>query len=262
MDFSALIKQAREKHHASAREFHRVAKLPCSYYYYSTLENGTLPNIDLALVILKALKINLRKGLYAWVRSQMPDKETKAYFTELDDQPPMSSEQMSQSRALIVNRMQSKLLQSNPVYWELLLHFSVHYGHISPLPKDLSKSFKMTETKILPLLNELYDYGLLDKDKKGTLKSKEWVYIPYEKDYEGLRDVNFRRALDQFMKQPVSARFRTTITRLLTKEQQMDVETKVVALTNAVVDMKDEAPPEAEPYTIGVFASTRRFGDA
>jgi len=261
MEFSDLIKQARQKRYDSAKDFFRQAKLPCSYFYYSKIENGTIPDVNLAITILKALGINLRKGLYAWARGQMPDQETRAFFTELDDKPRLSTEQRSVDRSLVINRMQAQLMEANPIYWEILVFFSSHFAHSQIKEKDISSKFHMPLSKLRQVMKELYDYGLLDRDNDGNYRSKEWVYIPYEKDFDRLRDVNFKRALEQFQKQDPKKRFRTTITRLLTKAQQKEVEAKVAALTHAIVDMPDETPPpEAEPYTVGLFAAPRIFG--
>ncbi len=260
MEFSELIRTKRTEKAASAKEFHRNAKLSCSYFYYSKVESGTVPELPLAIEILRALGVNLRKGLYAWVRSQMPDKETKAFFAELDDETPLSAEQHSTSRAIVVNRMQAKLLESDPIYWEILVFFSTYHTFGIPEDKAIAKCFGVAPTKFRKHLETLYDHGLLDK-QNGKYISKEWFFIPYEQEFNSLRDVNFRRALDQFWHQSEDERFRTTITKPLTPAQWKEVEAKVVALTHSVVDMKEVTPPESAPYTIGVFASRRRFGN-
>ncbi len=262
MEFSLLIKQRREEMFGSARSFFAKSKLPCSYYYYSKIESGATPEIELAIKIADSLKINKRKALYAWTRSQMPDSETKAMFTELGDDNPLSSEQMTVGRSLIVNRMQSKLLESDPVYWELIVLMS-SYSNFKSIPeKEIAKLFNQTSIKVHDYLTELYNHGLLDKDKNGKFITKEWVFIPYESDFEKLRDLNFFRALKQFTRLPSNKRFRTTITRLLTKEQQREFESKVVALSNSIVDMKEyPLSSGAECYTVGIFASQRLFGE-
>lgn len=261
MEFSLLIKQRREELYDSARGFFEKSKLPCSYYYYSKIESGATPEVALAIKIADSLKLNKRKAMYAWARSQMPDSETKAMFTELDDAAPLSAEQMSVGRSLIVNRMQAKLLESDPTYWELIVLLS-SYSNFKSIPeKEMAKLFNLPIGKIHEYLSELYSHGLLDKDKNGRYLTKEWVFIPYETDFEKLRDLNFSRALQQFKRIPSNKRFRTTITRLLTKEQQSEIESMVVALSNAIVDMKEyPLSSGSECYTVGIFASPRLFG--
>lgn len=262
MEFSLLIKQHREELFNSAKSFYEKSKIPCSYYYYSKIESGTTPELDLALKITQVLKINKRKALYAWVRSQMPDSETKSMFTELGDESPLSADQMSINRSMIVNRMQARLLESDPIYWEIIVLMSSH-SNFKTLPlSDLAKLFHLKVSKISEYLSNLYEHGLLDKDSSGSFRTKEWVYIPYQNDFEKLRDLNFFRAIDQFKRVPADLRFRTTITRLLTKEQQREIESKVVALSNAIIDMKEYPPSKgSECCTVGVFSSPRLFGE-
>lgn len=261
MEFSLLIKQRREELYESARRFYETSNLPCSYYYYSKIESGTTPEIDLAIRIAESLKINRRKAMYAWTRSQMPDPETKSFFTELGDDSPLSADQMSVHRSLIVNRMQAKLLESDPIFWEIIVLMSSH-SNFAPLDeKELSKFFGLRINKIKYYLDSLFEHGLLDLDQNGKFKTKEWVFIPYQQDFEKLRDLNFFRALDQFKRAPQNQRFRTTITRLLTKEQQREIESKVVALSNSIIDMKEYDPSEgSECCTVGIFSSPRQFG--
>lgn len=260
MEFPALIKKEREKQYNSSKEFHARAGLNVTYFYYSQMEKDRLPELELAITILKALKINLRKGLYTWVRDQMPDKETRAFFTELGDETPRSSEQMSMGRSLVVNRMQAKFLKSDPIYWELVVFISAHHGIHNPNEKEIAARFGVTIPRATSLLEGLYEYGLIEKTNDGRYSSKEWVFIPYDAEYEDLRDTNFNRALDQFKKQQ-GKKFRTTITRFLTPAQQKEVEAKVLALTNSIVDMEDKNPSDNELVTIGVFASPRRMGE-
>lgn len=58
----------------------------------------------------------------------MPSNEAKAYFTEIDDAPKPSAEQTSIERSVVVNRMQAKLLESNPIFWEVMLYISTLHG--------------------------------------------------------------------------------------------------------------------------------------
>lgn len=258
MEFSELIKQTREAKFSSAKEFHRKAKLPCSYFYYSKVENGTVPEVNLAVTIINALGLNLRKGLYAWVRGQMPDKETKSYFTELGDQNLRSTEQMSIDRSFVVNRMQASFLETNPILWEILLIISNHYQEKNLSEKEISKILNLSLSKCSHFLNELYEFGLINKDKMGCYFSKEWIFIPYETEFDKLRDQNFKRAVDQFYKQKRDNRFRTTITRPITNKQKKEIEAMVLAFANAIVDLPEEK--DGEPYTVGVFSSPRIFG--
>lgn len=259
MNFSELVKKHRVAKYSTAKEFYYAAGLNCSYFYYSKVESGTVPTIDLTLEIINKLDINIRNGLFSWARSQMPTKDTQAIFAELEDTPSRSDEQMSVARSLVVNRNQAELLKKDPIYWELILIISSHYKIKRFTASQLAKEFNLTLQKIEFYLKNLYDFALIDKEKDKYF-SKEWVFIPDSEEFESLRDSNFRRAFEQLWK--VKNRYRTTVTRHFTKSQVKEVEAFIASLVNQVIDMSDDkAPPECAPHTLGVFFSRRKYGE-
>jgi hypothetical protein len=192
----------------------------------------------------------------------MPTTETKSLFSEIDDQPSLSSEQKSGDRSLVVNRMQGKLLQKNPLYWELVVFVSAYHGKREFKSKEIAHEFGMKVAEIEKHLETLYDYGLLDKSPRGHFVSKEWTFIPYDDEFKPLRNLNFTRAFEQFLKAEPTTQFRTTITCPLLPRHQKIIESKFLALTNLIIDLSErESTANAVPYTIGVFSSPRRFGD-
>ena len=261
-EFCELVREARQKRYKTAREFFRLNSLSCTYAYYSKVEKDTVPEIKIALEIIDKLKINTRTALYAWTRDQMPTNELRALFSQIGDSPSLSSDQNNSDRSTVINRMQVRLLLKNPVYWELLIYFGCFFGKKAPSPKDLSSAFGIKAPEVVKMLNELYDYGLLDKNSQGSFVSKEWVFIPYEDEFKPLRDFNFRRAFDQFLTSDPGTQFRTTITCPLLPRHQKTIEAKFLALTNELIDLSDkEKTADAIPYTIGIFSSPRRFGN-
>ena len=263
MEFARLVREARQKENKSARNFFSNSKISCSYANYARIEKGALPDASLAVEILKYLKLNIRTGLYALVRDRMPDAETKAMFLEMKDRPPRSSNQESQSRSLVVNRMQKKLLESDPVYWELITYLSTFDGFRRFLDRDLARIFKTPVVKLRKQLQELFDYGLIEQDKEKHFYTKEWIFVPYEKEFENLRNFNFGHATKKFLKSKDEDKFRTTVTRLLTQKQRGELESLVRAFTNSVIDIDQvEDPTNAKACTIGVFCSERNFGNA
>lgn len=261
-DFSRMVKEARELLYETSVQFHRDEKIPCTYFYYTRVERGQVPNIDLALALIDKLGINERKGLFAWARSQMPTQNSRAIFADLEDKPARSSEQESVHRSMVLNRMQAGLLESDPVFWELLVYTSCYFEVEEVTTAKVAKDFGMPVKKIKELMDQLFDFGLLDKPKSGVYLAKEWIYIPQTAEFDKIRDKNFIRATKQFWKQPKGERFRTTITRLLNEHQIKQIEYKLSALQNNIIDMNEGEAEECRPHTIGVYFSERRFGDA
>jgi|GEM_PF-2679942 len=266
MEFGALVKRERQKHYASARNFFARSSLDrtCTYSYYAHIESGrATPEARIATAILKELKISLRKGLTAWARDQMPDAATKAFFADHDEEAAYTGEAPSVHRAVHINRAQAKFMIANPVYWEVVLFIVSYWNRRKISAADVAKEFAMPLGKAKAILAELFEQGLVDSDDAKVFSTKEWVVIPYDKEFEALRDVNFGRAFDQFVKvkKTDAQTFRTTITRLLSPAEHKIIESKVVALTNAILALPDpEDIKSAVPTTVGVFASKRRFG--
>ncbi len=261
-EFSEMVRTKRMQDYDTARDFYRRNSLSCTYAYYAQIEKSATPEIILVLEIIDKLKLNSRKALFAWARDKMPTSELKSYFTEIGDEPSLSSEQNTAGRSLVINRMQAAFLSEHPVYWEILVYFSCNFGKKIPTMKELAKIFSMHVPKMEKICRQLFDYCLLDKNNDGLYLSKEWMFIPYEEEFKSLRDKNFIRATEQFKKAATDTQFRTTVTTLLTPEKQKTLESKVLALTNDIIDLSEkEKSKDAIPYTIGVFSSPRIFGN-
>lgn len=261
-EFCEIVRQSRTLLYKTAKEFYTKNSISCTYAYYSKVEKDTVPEIKIALEIIDKLKINQRKALFAWTRDHMPSIHLKSLFSELDDEATLSTEQSSPSRSLVINRMQAKLLTKNPVYWEILVYMSSFHGKHIPTVKELSQEFHTTTSRIENALDELFEYGMLDKNSQGQFVTREWMLIPYEDEYKNLRDINFKRAFEQFEKCNDKTKFRTTITALLSPQHQKIVEAKILALSNQLIDLSEKESSEASvPFTIGVFSSPRKFGN-
>jgi len=201
--------------------------------------------------------------MFAWARQKMPSNETKAFFTDLADHDSNRSGVLSMvtEKTTVINRMQARFLEKDPVYWEILLLINTHFGHISFSPEKLAKYFGYDVSVMKMYLRELFDFGLVDKNKKGEFLTKEWVYVPYDKEFQSLREKNFKRAYRQFNKLHTEDKFRTTTTRLLTPSQKKDVEIAITSLRNKIIDLPESvAPPKSKPYTLGMFFSPRQVG--
>jgi hypothetical protein len=260
MEFSRFIREIREKNYKSVRSFYEKKKLSCSYFYYTKIESGTVPDIALAIEVLNALGADHREGLHAWVRDQMPTVETKAMFRPLSGGVSLSAKQTLASESVIINRGHKALLESDPVYWELLAYLTLYYGYREPTDAEVAKKFSMPIAKVRKFLSELYDLGLIDKGKKGGYKTKRWVYIPFEPEFDKLRDQNFNHALKKFQASQDPKRYRTTITRLVTPNERDVFESLLTSFLNSIVDHHEDQEGEGEPCTVGVFLSERTFG--
>ncbi len=262
MEFSELIKQEREKKYNSAREFHKKSGLKCSYFYYSKIESGSVPDIDLALEIIKALNIDLRKSVMLWARSQMPTAESKAIFSSIGNSYLSNDQSFNMNTTIGINRLQAALLKTNSIYWELLAFIGCNKKIGFPTISQLSYNFNISEHELQKYIVDLYEHSLIDKNKEGKYISKDWFFLPYENEYNEIRDDNFYRAVAQLKLQNITKKYRNTLTRTLSNKQLTEVNSLMDNILNQIVSMPDESSSKnIEIYTIGLFLSERLFGE-
>ena len=258
MTYNELITYQRKKTYKTAKEFYNKKKPPCTYYYYSFIEKGRLPDVALAISLIKALGIDLRLGLFTYVQTLMPTTETKAIFHNLYSPLKPKPDQISSEEAITINRKHLEILENDPTYWELLLFLSTRKANIN----DIAGEFKQPVTKIKKSVKDLYDYGLLNKTENSEYYGYPWFFVPDSAEFKPLREKNFKRCVQQFFKQDLKNTYCATVTHQLTKEQLEIVKSLTISFINTIVDLPEEGASDSVPYTVGVFSSVRKFGDA
>jgi hypothetical protein len=262
VDFGELVKNVRGKKYKNARDFFYKSGLPCTYFYYSTVEKGTaIPSVTLALEIMNSLNIEKRQGLLAWARSQMPDASAKAVFADVGDQEQPQLENMPSSQTLVINRPQAIFLTKNPLAMEILIFINVTDKNEAINAKLISKFFNSSEKEIKLTLDQLFGLGLVDKDSSGNYEAKDWVLVPFTKEYESLNNSIFKRSYQQFQKAQDQKKIRHGATILMDEEQRNEVDSKIKSLINWCVATSQNVSKDAIPYSIGIFGSRRLFGD-
>lgn len=263
MEFADLVRNTRTAKFKSARQFFTQCKLPCTYFYYGSVERGiAVPSVDLAIAILKALKIDQRQGLLAWARSQMPDAETKSVFADLSANDGDKPDSMPASDTLVINRGQATFLTENPLAMEILTYITCR-DESEPVSKtELAQQFKLPRPRIDKLLKQLYEQSLIEKDDQDRYFAQEWVLVPFIKDFEPVNDAIFSRAYQQFHRANPQDRLRHVVTVRLVQSQRQELEGRLRALVNWAAKEATSDSKDAIPYTFGAFASPRIFGDA
>lgn len=262
MEFGRFIELNRGKKYKNPREFYQKSSLSCSYYYYLNVEKGkAIPSIDLAIEMIGALKIDKRQGLFAWARSQMPDSESKTFFADVGEQEDPHVENMPSSKTLVVNRHQAQFLSKNPLAMEVFTFINLRDKKAPITSKKAAESFRSTEKEMRSILKELFEIGLIDMESPDKFTSKEWVLIPFTREYESLNDSIFLRSYQQFKKSNDPKKIRHVATIQLNEAQRRELDSKIKSLVNWVVASSQSASDDAFPYSIGIFGSRRIFGD-
>jgi hypothetical protein len=265
-EFALLISEKRKEKYPSARAFCLENQLPITQQYYSKVESGFLPTLEIAKLLIETLNLDLRIGLIAWLRDHLPKASEKALFQEkLNTSSKRETNNPDPSTTLIVNRVQLKLLLKDPIYWEFLMYISDFQKHRKITLETIEKEFNLPKKATEEILKELYDNGLIETFSKNSITSKDWIFIPYNEEFADVRDQNIKRAFEQFWKIPKDERYRTTITCLVDEATVSIFEANTVSLVNELTQIssrleKEQKKSKLFPYTVGVFASHRKFG--
>jgi transcriptional regulator with XRE-family HTH domain len=263
MEFSELVRSEREKRFKSAKEFHREAGLDFTYGRYADIEagKGPLPSSETALQIARALGLPLKKALSAWTRDQMPDAEAKSLFADETDGEAALVDDTHQPAGQPLSKVQAKLLDKEPLYFEILLFLATRDGmtaHVTDIARDLHVDPKRTHN----LLTFLVDYGVIEGPNDGTYRLRARPSLALDAEYAPLRLELARSAFEKFTAAADDeSKFASTLTRPLTKAQILELRRKLAALCswlNALPVARN--PEEARPYTLGLFGSPRSFG--
>ena len=255
MEFSKIIKKARKKVFKFPRTFFSSVSLSCGYTYYLQIERGEkIPSALLAVELLEALGCEIKSGLYAWVRDQLEAEEHKAMFGIPTHQ---LENRKKQKESLIINRMQAKLLQKAPVYWDIITFINSYSRVFNPDTQRIANEIKLPIEEVEKILHELWEYGLIDKVEANCFTTKFWVFIPYDQEFMPLRDYNFNRAYQRFWTSPPETRFRTTQNCLVTATQKEQILQYIMSLLETISSIPE--CNEGVSFTLGIFASERNF---
>ena len=129
-------------------------------------------------------------------------------------------------------------------------------------PQIAEEHFCLENSQIRGHVEKLFDLGLIDRQSDRQLISKDWVVVPYDREFESLKDVTFARAYEQFHWQDAGLKIRNVVTFLATPDQQEEIKSKIRSLIDWFISIEDKTPQaKSVPYTFGVFGSPRLFGN-
>jgi hypothetical protein len=260
MRFSEFIKRERQKQFETPAEFYRKGNLSCSYYHYTKIENGNTPDIPLAVEILRALNVPIKKGIYSLIRTKLPDKESRALFNDPEESDFKGySDTVTFDRAFIVNPSQVELLCSNPLYLELALFMSCNLEKCFS-SEEIASVFKIQNSEAVEFLLKLKEIGLIYGDG-NRYWTKNWIYTPDDNVFVQLKDSTLKRALDKYLNQPADSRWQKTLTVNVTPIQKKAIEDMLENLSFSIVGISDTSN-ESKTLTVGLFSSWRTFGNA
>lgn len=255
-DFQKILVKSRRQKFKTSKDFYVKHKFSFTYARYSSIERGEIPSIKIALEIIKNLNLDERHALNAWVRDKMPTEHTKNYFLDIDEETSLNLARSKENR---INRMQAQLIRENPIYFDILTYLSIYSKYREINIKRLSQLFKSDVEDMSIYLNNLYNYGLINKNEGGNYFLLEWIVIPDQEEYQDIRNANFHHAIQSHRKKGVRKdTFQNTVTRLVSEEQRDQIKAKIKTFLNWLVGLEDEKKGTA--YTI-LICGNKRYDD-
>lgn len=269
MDIYRYIRESREARYRNAKAFWKSMRAPISYEYYSNIERGTkFPNIATVLLICDHLNMNKKKACFLWAMESMPSEESRAFFqwddTVMDNSVPIGS-QITLENTFLVTDAHRRLLESDPLYWEVLSFFAMHEDQFFTLQETLER-IAIPKQQLLKVLGDLVHFNLLTYSRKKYSHPKTYMHIPNDKTFFKLRNQNFQHATKQLLhslnpKSIVEERaVRTTLNKKLTPSQVESVTRHTKRLITELLNMKSPNPKDqGVPYSFCVLFCERDF---
>lgn len=253
MQFSNMVRKARTQRFSTARQFVEASGLSCSYGHYTDIESGKRnASGELAVEIVRVLRMPERESLFAWARDQMPDIRAKAAFSDdEDDAHPLKD--LDPRDIALTNRHQQKILLEEPMFGDVAAYISLSGGASLA---DIAKIFGFTNSEADRILGKLFDNSIIDFD--GILfKTLPMFYIPNEATE--LRKRQFEMVFKNVFSLPNPHNDIATI--MLNEKDCHYVVSKIKKIIAwfFAMESKDKTP-NCKPYTLGLFFGERPFG--
>ena len=271
MTIHEYIREARKLHYKSAKQCWQKIKAPFSYEYYSNIERGTkFPNIEAVVFLCDALKLNKKKACFLWAMESMPDTETRNYFQWHEElaagQLPMGP-QVSFEDTFLVNERHRKLLESNPIYWEILSFFAMHEDSYFQISELISK-IDMPKKELIDALDKLVKHDLLLYKRKKYAHPATYMHIPNTPRFHKLRNNNFEYTSKQLLHTldaesiTKGLSFRTTANKKLIPSHVERIMRDIGLLYGDFVNLQSPLKKdEGLPYTLCLMFAPRDFGN-
>ncbi len=263
------IRVSRTTKYRSAKAFWQAAKAPFSYEYYSNIERGTkFPNVQSVLFISDKLGMNKKKACFLWAQELMPDDESRSFFrwddASIEKAVPLGS-QISLEDTFLVTERHKALLESDPLYWEILSFFAIYeYSDFSF--QEIWNHTRLAKGKLKAILDKLVAAGLIKYERKKYSHPKVYMHIPNDRHFLKLRNSNFKHAATRILNTlkgediESDRAFRTTANKRLSEEDLQRVMRSIKFVVGDFLNIEVPAPnEEGSPYTLCVLLAPRNF---
>ena len=256
-EFANLVLIARKLKFRSARACYTANEFSFSYQCYACVERGEHPSLEVAVAIIKALKLNEEQALKAWVRDQFPPKYKHIF---IDSEERSENTKKFKSKVQQMNRMQVKLIERDPLYLDLLVFVSC-YSRFNPVSaEEISETFGIDLEQAKTKLESLYDYGIVDR-KGNCYTMSNWVIIPEREEFRRVRQKNFLHSLRNHKRAGFNdLTIQYSITRLVNKPQREELKARMKALREWIISLEDD--PGLDLFSVILAGNKRRLGNA
>jgi len=264
LSFGKLIKSERLKKFRSSRLFYEKNQLSCTYQHYCRVEKGKLPEINLAIELLKSLSIDLKIGLDTWLTCFMPTEETRSLYVSTNDMMPnlVGDGPSALKSVLVVNRFQANFILDNPLSYDIMCYLNTHLADKNT-EENIISALSLSESEASKLLAEMYEICILDKEGPYYTMRDHFV-IPRENKLDELQHLIFQKSYDNYFDSKDPEKMRLTLFCNLSKNQARMISDKMRQLRNWIWEM-EKSPQNGDedvyPYFLGMFNAQKTYFD-
>ncbi len=294
-----FLKTRREAKYRSAREFCARVQIGISYPQYSRYEAGEqLPAIDQALELCKHLGVPTMEGVFEWNRAQLPAEAEASQKLAILLQQLRNGEALTASSAedlrprsmataqsslgapaagtangvpsvggvrldevIVFNRSHLRMFGSDPAYRDIFTYIN-SYAPSWISSTEISQAMDIPRRKLMGMLEELHDHGVILLEEENCRASKRMFYFPDDEDFFPMRNLNLVHNVSSIMRglshQDLLARraYRGLITRELTAAQLDQLVSKLDEVIHDVVEQPETSAPQ-KIYSLCVVLGER-----
>jgi hypothetical protein len=276
VEFSEIIRKAREKRFKTAKDYFTQMQPDCTYSYYSEMERGdTVPRPALATQIIGQLGINEREGAFAWAYSSMPNEQFKQFF-DLNPTPVKTETFYNQDTTVFLNRRHVRKFECDITYYNVLAFINC-MGMDGPVSVSaICSKFNLPRPRIIRTLSWLHEECLIDGNaSEGYKTEKDRLFLPRTKEFQPFKHNLLRHFLEQHLESekialndtsaqqenqsPLDQPFSISGTVLLNEGQVAEARKNFERLMLTLKPSTQDVEPGSEPVTIGFYLSKRRW---
>ncbi len=241
LELGLVLRRWRSELYRTALDFHESAQLKIKYGAYAAFERGeSLPSPEELLQIARALQKDPEQALFLWAQVQMPDPESRSWFSperaqaerrRVNGSPSensigsISSNQIPPSRfdnTWVFNTADLKIFLRDPFWFEILIYLAMIYPQEATFEELGYPSSSDQRLLLEGPLSEWIKQERVAHGRQGLRLTLPYIHLPKNEAFQPVRSTLLKRTLQHILPELTPAKVqaqeshRTVVHRLLT----------------------------------------------